>query len=124
MSTKPKSRTKSAATKRHGREAEAGILGAVAGAAMGAVAGPVGAAVGAVAGGAMGALAEKGLSENGIDNVARNDALDAEIGVTGGELGATNLKHPEAKRGVYSASSSGVTGSEDSAPAEGPIPPP
>jgi phage tail tape-measure protein len=124
MKSKPKSRAKAAAKSLHQREAEAGVLGAIAGAAMGAVAGPVGAAVGAVAGAAVGVLAEKGLGESEIDEAAKDQALDKEIGVIDGDLGAPNLKHPPARFGAYSATSSGASGSDDSAPAEGPTPPP
>ncbi len=44
--------------------------------------------------------------------------------MTGGELGAPNLKHPPARVGAYSAASAGVAtgGDDDEAPAEGPIP--
>jgi hypothetical protein len=48
--------------------------------------------------------------------------LDAEIGVSGGDLGAPNLKHPPATTGVYSAASSGAGASGES-PAEGPMQP-
>jgi hypothetical protein len=50
--------------------------------------------------------------------------LDAQIGVSEGDLGAPNLKHPIARLGAYSAESSGVDSSSHEDPAEGPMQPP
>jgi phage tail tape-measure protein len=112
-----------ASTKRHEHEAEGGVAGALAGATLGAIAGPPGAVVGAVIGGVVGALAAGAADSDSADRVAENSKLDAAIGVSGGELGAPNLKHPPAKSGAYSSASTGTGSSTDSSPAEGPIPP-
>jgi hypothetical protein len=124
MSAKQGKKTKSqkASTVRHEHEAEGGAAGAVAGAAMGAIAGPPGAAAGAVIGGVVGALAAGAADRGDAERVAEDSKLDDEIGVSGGELGAPNLKHPPATSGAYSGASSGTNSSTDSSPAEGPIP--
>ncbi len=117
----PNSAEQDAATLRHQHEAEAGVAGAIAGGAMGAVAGPPGAAVGAVIGGVVGAvLAAITDSEDKVKEAAERE-LDEDIGVTDGDLGAPNLKHPPAVRGVYSAASVGTAGAAGAEPAEGPI---
>ncbi|HEY8089181.1 MAG TPA: hypothetical protein VIF09_15085 [Polyangiaceae bacterium] len=107
-------------------EAEGIVSGAVAGAVLGAAAGPVGMVAGGVLGGAAGAAAASALEKDGTRKAARDRELDEEIGVSGGELGAPNLKHPPARVGAYSAASAGVatTGGDDDEPAEGPMPPP
>jgi hypothetical protein len=108
------------------REAEGIVSGAVAGAVLGAAAGPVGIVAGGVLGGAAGAAAASALESDAKRKGARDRELDEEIGVTGGELGAPNLKHPPARIGAYSAASAGVAtaGDDDEAPAEGPMSPP
>jgi hypothetical protein len=111
--------------KRVERELEGGGAGALAGATMGAFAGPpgmlAGAVVGALAGAAAGLAVEKGDESRAADD----RELDREIGVSEGELGAPNLKHPPAKVGAYSGSSAGAgTPGGDAEPAEGPIQPP
>jgi phage tail tape-measure protein len=103
------------------REAGGGVAGALAGAAVGAIAGPPGVAVGAVLGAVAGSLAEFAIERDSAANEAENDKLDAEIGVSGGELGAPNLKHPAASIGAYSASSAGTDHVEGEEPAEGPM---
>ena len=82
----------------HALEGAAG--GAAAGAVIGAVAGPAGAAVGAVLGGAAGAIAEAFVERDGRIAEARSTKLDEEIGITAGDLGAPNLKHPSARVGA------------------------
>lgn len=121
---KVKTQDQKDATRRHEHEAEAGVAGALAGAAMGAVAGPPGAAAGAVIGGVVGALAASAVEKDAAERTAEDRELDAEIGVSGGDLGAPNLKHPPAKRGLYSAGSAGAGAMSDAAPAEGPMQPP
>jgi hypothetical protein len=101
-------------------EAEGGASGALVGAIVGAAAGPPGVVAGAVIGGIAGALAGAALDTDSSAADKRTRELDAEIGVSGGDLGAPNLKHPPPTSGAYSASSSGVAPAEDS-PAEGPI---
>src|SRR4051794_22405092 len=88
-------------------EAGGAAGGAVAGAAVGSIAGPPGIAAGAVIGGVVGALVAK-IGDEDAERVSAHDGeLDKAIGVTGGEIGAPNLKHPPAVRGAYSAASSG-----------------
>ncbi|HEX7667498.1 MAG TPA: hypothetical protein VF407_23360 [Polyangiaceae bacterium] len=99
--------------------------GAVAGAAAGVIAGPPGAIAGAVIGAVAGAAAGVALTNDGEREVAEDEALDREIGVTEGSLGAPSLKHPPAKVGAFSAGSAGGGSSGNSeAPAEGTMPPP
>ncbi len=74
-----------------------GAIGAIAGAALGAIAGPPGVVIGAILGGAVGAVA--GRTESNVEH-AKDDIdqeLDEEIGVTSGDIGAPNLKHPPTK---------------------------
>ena len=92
---------------------------------MGAVAGPPGAIAGAVVGAIAGAVAGRAAEQTDESRAAEDRELDGEIGVSGGELGAPNLKHPPAKIGAYSGGSAGVSPSSgDEEPAEGPIQPP
>jgi hypothetical protein len=104
-------------------EAEGAASGAAAGAVLGAAAGPVGIVAGAVIGGAAGALAASALEKDAARKGARERELDEQIGVTGGDLGAPNLKHPPARVGAYSAASAGAaTSDDDEEPTEGPMP--
>jgi hypothetical protein len=110
-----------AATRRIEHEAEAAASGAIVGAVVGAAAGPAGVAAGAVIGGIAGALAGSVLDQDSTERAARTRELDAIIGVTEGDLGAPNLKHPPATIGAYSAASVGEGGTGSGEPAEGPI---
>lgn len=103
-------------------QAEGAAGGAIAGAAVGSIAGPVGAAAGAVIGGVVGALVAK-VADEEAERVSLHDKeLDAVIGVSGGDMGAPNLKHPPAVRGTYSAASSGGGGGGGGgSAAEGPM---
>ncbi len=97
-------------------------LGVVSGAVIGAMAGPPGVAVGAALGAAAGAI---GAAAGAIDEAKREETeaeLDETIGVSGGDLGAPNLKHPPSKRGAFSAASSGAAAGGSTVPAEGPAP--
>ncbi len=107
--------------RRHRHEAEAGAAAAIAGAAMGSMAGPPGTVAGAVIGGVVGVLASGAAESNAIELAAKNRRLDRELGISEGDIGAPNLKHPPAKIGAYSAASSGGGSSSDSEPAEGPM---
>ncbi|MDB4942195.1 MAG: hypothetical protein JWP97_1729 [Labilithrix sp.] len=109
------------ASRRHQHEAEGGLGGALAGAAVGAIAGPPGALAGAIIGGVVGALAVAAVDQDLGDQAAVDRQLDADIGVSGGDLGAPNLRHPPAVRGVYSAQSAGASGEAGSSPPEGPM---
>jgi hypothetical protein len=83
-----------AAIHRLQHEAEAGALGAFGGAVMGSGAGLPGAIAGAVMGGFAGAMAGGAMDTGGADGAARTRKLDADIGVTDGDIGAPNLQHP------------------------------
>jgi|HubBroStandDraft_1064217.scaffolds.fasta_scaffold00666_5 hypothetical protein len=73
--------------------------------------------MGAVAG----AMAESAVGR-GRDQRAREGALlDADIGVSGGSLGAPPLRHPPARVGAYSGASVGAGQRGGRQPAEGPI---
>lgn len=110
--------------KRLEHEAEGAAAGAFAGALVGAAAGPPGAVAGAILGGAAGAMAGRAMDAQASADIARTRELDAEIGVSGGDMGAPNLKHPPAEIGAYSSASAGSEVPEEEAPAEGPLQPP
>jgi len=116
-----KSKAARVAASRHRHEAEAGVAGAISGAAMGAMAGPPGAVAGAVIGGVVGVLAAGAAEANAVDLAARDRTLDAELGISEGDIGAPNLKHGPVGIGAYSVASSGAGSSTDSEPAEGPM---
>jgi hypothetical protein len=99
-------------------------LGVIAGAAVGAMAGPAGAIVGAAIGAAAGAVGAAAASIDEANREENEAELDETIGVSSGELGAPNLKHPPSKRGTFSAESAGVGAGGTAVPAEGPTPPP
>lgn len=104
-----------------GHEAMGAVAGAAAGAALGAIAGPPGAIVGGVVGGIAGAIATVALERGAQDEENRAERLDAQIGVSDGELGAPNLRHPPARTGAYSAASAGVESTTGGTDAEGPL---
>src|SRR5580700_10722784 len=104
----------------HGEEAGA-IGGEIVGAVVGSMGGPAGAVAGMVLGAAAGAVVGKIMDEEADRKSFHDGELDEAIGVTSGELGAPNLKHPPAIRGAYSAASVGGGGSGQSQPAEGPM---
>jgi phage tail tape-measure protein len=101
-------------------EAEGAAAGAFVGGVVGVAAGPVGLVAGAVIGSVAGALAGAMLDQDASERQARTRELDAAIGVTEGNLGAPNLKHPPAKVGAYSGASVGQVESRGDV-AEGPI---
>ena len=100
--------------------------GALTGGILGSIAGPPGVAAGVILGGVAGAVTEAALESGAVQDVTRERELDAELGISGGDIGAKNLRHPPPKRGAYSGASSGASvgagGSSGEAPAEGPIP--
>jgi phage tail tape-measure protein len=102
-------------------EAEAGASGALAGGILGAAAGPAGIVAGAIIGGAVGTIVGAVLESESSRQASHSRTLDAQIGVSEGDLGAPNLHHPVAKIGAYSAASVGVDSSSHDEPAEGPI---
>ena len=122
MSSKTDKSSKSQAAVEHlVHEAEGGGAGALAGAVVGAVAGPPGVVAGAIIGGIVGTVTGAVLDAEALRKAAHNEELDAEIGVTGGDLGAPNLEHPPAKVGAFSSASTGVGAPADEEPAEGPM---
>jgi hypothetical protein len=106
---------------RHMHEVEGGASGAVVGAVFGSAAGPPGMVAGAIIGGIAGTLTGAGLDTEGSRRDARTRDLDAAIGVSEGDLGAPNLKHPPAKIGAYSGASAGAGSASGVEPAEGPM---
>jgi hypothetical protein len=103
--------------------AAAGVLaGMAAGAAMGAMAGPPGLIAGAVIGSAIGAAASIALDAQDAENHQKDEALDRDIGVIDGDLGAAPPNQPPVTRGAFSAASMGVSRGPQVEPSEGPIP--
>jgi hypothetical protein len=86
--------------------------------------GPGGAIAGIVIGGALGAVTAWAVDANSVEASWRDDQLDADIGVTSGDLGSPNLEHPPAKIGAFSREASGAGTSVEARDAEGPITPP
>ena len=94
---------------------EGGGLGAVAGALIGSMTGPPGAVAGAIIGGVAGTMAGVVLDREATRRAARTRELDAEIGVSEGDMGAPNLEHPPSRRRSRASSSprrSGVWAAE------------
>lgn len=91
---KPKDSPTKNGLRRLEHEAEGGASGAIAGALVGAAAGPPGAVAGAIIGAIAGALAGAVIDKDSSESEERTRELDADIGVTGGTIGAPNLKHP------------------------------
>jgi phage tail tape-measure protein len=115
-------RKKSKASRhRFAHEAEGAAAGALAGAALGSAAGPPGIAAGAVIGGVAGVISGAVLDSESSRQASRLRELDAQIGVSEGDLGAPNLEHPPAKRGAYSAASAGADSPSGEESAEGPM---
>jgi polyisoprenoid-binding protein YceI len=100
------------ARRRIEHEAEGGASGALVGALVGAAAGPPGVIAGAIMGGVAGVLAGAVMDQESSAREQRMRELDEDIGVTGDDLGAPNLKHPLPTRGAYSGASSGVLPAE------------
>jgi hypothetical protein len=112
-----------AGSRRHRFEAAGGALGALSGAGLGVLAaGPPGAIVGALIGAAAGASAGWAHESATLERAQRDRELDAEIGVSGGDIGVPGLEHPPPTTGAFSAEASGAAsvGSEQVS-SEGPI---
>lgn len=107
--------------KRLAHEAEGAASGAFVGTVVGAAAGPPGMVAGAILGSAAGAVTAAVLDIDASWNAAETRALDEELGISGGELGAPNLEHPPARIGAYSAASAGASPPSLPVPAEGPL---
>lgn len=98
----------------HVVEVAGATLGAVGGAATGAaLGGPVGAVVGAVVGGAIGASSGWAADAAAADQAQADAALDEEIGVTAGSVGAPNLEHPPSTINAPSAAATGAGNASD-----------
>jgi uncharacterized membrane protein len=123
MKDKKKKKTREIKATHHlEHDAEGAASGAVAGAVFGAMAGPPGMVAGAVIGAVAGAVAASALDIDSELRAKHTRELDEAIGVSGGDLGAPNLKHPPATIGAYSAgSTAGGGASDESEPAEGPM---
>jgi hypothetical protein len=120
--TEAQKKAEAETTKHIVHDAEGAASGAVAGAVFGAIAGPPGMVAGAVIGAVAGAIAASALDTSAEQAAERTRELDEEIGVSGGDMGAPNLKHPPAKVGAYSAAvAGGGEMPEDEEPAEGPM---
>ena len=78
-------------------EAEGAVSGALAGAVIGATGGPPGVVAGAIIGSVVGAMTGNALDGDTAEQAERTEELDAQIGTSGGELGAPVLKHPPSK---------------------------
>ncbi|HET9930217.1 MAG TPA: hypothetical protein VFQ35_06010 [Polyangiaceae bacterium] len=110
MAEKDKVDTKTLPGLGHPLEATVGTLGAVSGAGFGAIAaGPAGAIIGGLIGAAVGATTGWAADENTVEKIEADKALDDEIGVTSGSLGAPNLEHPEPRIAAPSAASAGAS---------------
>jgi hypothetical protein len=84
--------------------------------------GPVGLVVGALLGGAAGVALSIAHRREDRERSRRDEAIDREIGVIDGSLGASNLHHAPARFGAYSPASLGVETPSGGPIAEGPIP--
>jgi len=83
--------------------------------------GPIGAVVGAAIGAAMGAVSGWGADQASQDQDAVDAQLDEEIGVTAGNIGSPNLRHPPSQINAPSAAASGAGATDSEADAAGPI---
>jgi uncharacterized membrane protein len=97
------------------------LAAAIAGAATGVLAGPPGIVAGAVIGGAIGAAARVAVHDTRIEHNAKEEKLDRDIGVIGGNIGEARADAPPARRGTFSASSLGLGAQAELEPSEGPI---
>jgi hypothetical protein len=114
-----------AASRRQLHRVQGGMVGGLTGAGLGLLAGgPVGAIAGLAIGGAVGALTAWALDANAVEAAWHDQQLDADIGVTNGDLGSPNLEHPPAKIGAFSREVSGAGTAVDIREAHGPITPP
>lgn len=80
-------------------ETEGAASGMIAGAMIGANAGPPGMVAGAIIGGLAGVVAGAALDNESSRQEIHTRELDAEIGVSGGDMGAPILSHPAMRGG-------------------------
>ncbi len=111
------------ASTRHLKEAGGAVAGAVGGAGLGVLAGPPGVAAGAVIGAVAGTLTAWAMDAEATEKEAADRELDKDIGVDGGDIGTSRLKHPPARVGAVSAEAAGSAGAstDDTVSAAGPI---
>jgi hypothetical protein len=110
------------AARRARYEVSAGAVGAIAGAGFGGIfAGPAGAAAGAIVGAAMGAASGWAAEMRATDEARRDEKLDREIGVVGGDIGAPGLRHPPSHGAPLSREASGAGSALEATPAAGPM---
>lgn len=102
----------------------ASVPGALVGAAVGAIGGPAGVIAGGLVGAAIGAVTGEALENDDARKSAHDVHLDEDIGVYGGAMGVASPDAPPPRIGAYSAASCGAGGVRESAPSEGPMPPP
>jgi hypothetical protein len=88
--------------RRIAHEAEGVASGALAGAVVGAAAGPPGIVAGTIIGAVAGALTGAAMDGASLREEDHERDLDAQIGVSGGDLGAPHLAHPPEKAGAGS----------------------
>jgi hypothetical protein len=86
------------------------LAGAAAGAIAGTLGGPPGIAIGACLGGAIGAMAGEAAHMGQVEAAREDAALDGDIGVDGGDIGAAAPDQPEARNPIHAASLGVATG--------------
>ncbi len=111
------------ASSRHLKEAGGAVAGAVGGAGLGVLAGPPGVAAGAIIGAVAGTLTAWAMDAEATEKEAADKELDRDIGVDGGDIGTSRLRHPPARVAAPSAEAAGSGGasSDDTVTAGGPI---
>lgn len=97
------------------------VAGAAAGAVVGVLAGPPGIIAGAIIGGAIGGAAAAALHKTHLQEARKEEELDRDIGVIGGNLGEAPPDAPKSERGIFSAASLGIGGGGGGEPSEGAI---
>jgi hypothetical protein len=93
--------------------------GAAAGAIAGTIAGPIGMAIGAVIGGFVGGAAGVAVETADQEQSLRDEELDREIGVSGGDIGEAKPGQPPS-HGRFQAAALGTSEGEPT-PSNGPI---
>jgi hypothetical protein len=95
------------------------LVAAAAGATTGVLAGPPGIVAGAVIGGAIGAATGLALHREHVAQGVKDEQLDRDIGVIGGNIGEAPPDAPKSERGVFHAAAMGVGSGPVSTPSEG-----
>jgi hypothetical protein len=100
---------------------EFGVIFALAGTVLGAMAGPPGLVGGAIVGGVLGMFTALAYGSQAERHAAHDARLDADLGISEGDIGAPNLPHDPARIGAFSAAAMGAGSYRDQEPAEGPF---